>query len=204
MVAARRILVVDDETMVTQSCRRILALDGHEVETTQSGRDGLQRALAQHFDLVMTDLRMPDLDGMELVRAVRRQSPGTGIIIITGYGTVPSAVAATKLGVSDYIEKPFAPNEIIAAVRKALPAGQSKAEIDADMVRSVLRLASENPEFSQRLLTEGSRVLSGFGLSAEAEAAIASGDIAWIEKNGGELSPEEREWLERRLQAEIW
>ena len=72
------------------------------------------------------------------------------------------------------------------------------------MVRRVLKAASQSERFGQQLLSEGSRVLSGFALSPEAKAAIVSGDIAWIEKTCGELSCEERDWLQRRLEAEAW
>jgi len=206
MVATRRILVVDDEPIATKSCRRILSVTGHDVVTTESGREGLRRALSEHFDLVMTDLKMPDLDGMELVRALRNERPDVAVVIMTGYGSVPSAVEATKLGVADYIEKPFTPQQITEAIDRALtkeppPTG---ASIDADRVREVLRRASTDPSFGQRLLAEGSRVLSGLALSPEARAAIVSGDIAWIEKHYGQLTPEERDWLQRRLQAETW
>lgn len=206
MVATRRILVVDDEAMVTTSCRRILAAEGDEVETSGSGQEGLNLALSEHFDLVMADLKMPDLDGMELVRTLRRQRPETAIIIITGYGTVPSAVEAAKLGVSDYIEKPFTPEQIREAVIRASVAAEAKGRprIDAGLVREVLGLAATDPNFGRRLLYEGSRVLSGFPLSHEAEAAIVSGDVAWLEKECGELTRAERDWLERRLQSEIW
>ena len=205
MVATRRILVVDDEAMVTSSCRRILAAEGDEVETAGSGQEGLNLALSEHFDLVMADLRMPDLDGMELVRTLRRQRPETAIIIITGYGTVPSAVEAAKLGVSDYIEKPFTPEQIREAVIRAPVAaeGKGRPRIEAGLVREVLRLAATDPNFGRRLLYEGSRVLSGFPLSHE-EAAIVSGDVAWLEKECGELTRAERDWIERRLQSEIW
>lgn len=206
MVAARRILVVDDEPTVTKSCRRILGGRSDHVQTTESGREGLRLALSEHFDLVMADLRMPDLDGMELVRRLRSKRPGTAVIIITGYGSVPSAVEAVKLGVSDYIEKPFTPEEITQAVGHALTAaaGPAKPRIQADQVRQVLRLAARDQSFAQGLLCRGSRVLSGFAFSPSVKAAIVSGDIAWIERECGELSPEERDWLERRLEAEIW
>ena len=206
MVAARRILVVDDEPVVTSSCRRILVTEGDDVRTTESGQEGLRQALSEHFDLVMTDLKMPDLDGMELVRTLRKNRPETAIVIITGYGSVPSAVQAIKLGVSDYIEKPFTPEEIIEAIDRALKTTKrpDTAKIEADLVRRVLKLAGTDQDFGQRLLYEGSRVLSGFPLGPQAKAAIVSGDIIWIEKECGELTPTERDWLERRVQAEIW
>ena len=71
-------------------------------------------------------------------------------------------------------------------------------------MKEVLRQASAEPDFGRRLLESGGRVLSGLALSREAKAAIASGDIVWVEKCCGELTAEERGWLERRLQAEIW
>jgi len=206
MVRARRILVVDDEPIVNESCRRVLSGHGFDVDTTQSGRDGVTRACAQHFDLVITDLKIPDLDGMDIVRTLRAQRPDTRIVIITGYGTVPSAVEAMGLGVSDYIEKPFTPEQLREAVEQALvtPDEPPQLEIDAELVRDVLRRASTDPSFGSRLLAEGSRVLYGLALCPEAKAAIVSGDIAWIETQCGELSAEERDWLEQRLQAEIW
>jgi len=207
MGARRRILVVDDEPTVTKSCRRILSQAGYEVDTTQSGHDGMSRALSEQFDLVVTDLKMPDLDGMTLVGALRSQRPHTAVIIITGYGTVTSAVEATKAGVSDYIEKPFTPDQIRTATEQALaPAAEAGARlrVDAGLVKEVLRLAARDRAFATSLWAKGSPVLSGYALTPEAKAAILSGDIAWIEKECGELSPQERRWLERRLEAEIW
>jgi len=206
MVASPRILVVDDEPVVTRGCRRVLGEQGYAVDTTESGLEGLRRARSRSFDLVVTDLRMPDLDGMELVKAIREERPGTPIVIITGYGTVSSAVEAMKIGVRDYLEKPFTPEQVTEAVESALSGSelQTKVEIDASLVREVLKRASTDDQFGKRLLHEGSRALSGHSLSAEAKAAILSGDIAWIEKRCGPLSGEERDWLERRLQAEIW
>jgi len=120
MVAGRKVLVVDDESIVTKSCRRILAEEGYEVDTTGSGRDGLDRAFAQDFDVVVADLRMPDLDGMEVVRALKRERPETAVVIISGYGTVFSRLEAAKLDIADYIDKPFTPERIRKAVSRAL------------------------------------------------------------------------------------
>jgi DNA-binding NtrC family response regulator len=206
MVAASRILVVDDEPVVGESCRRILADEGHRIDVALSGREGLTRAFAEHFDLVITDLKMPDLDGLLLARQVRDGRPKTAVVIITGYGSIPSAVEAVRLGVTEYLEKPFTPEELSEAVHKALAAAAPAPPqtIEADLVRNVLRRAAHEPEFGRRLLTEGSRVLSGLTLSPEARAAIVSGDLAWIESECGELSDDERAWIERRLEAETW
>jgi DNA-binding NtrC family response regulator len=210
MSNARRVLVVDDEPIVNESCRRVLGEEGYDVDTTESGQEGLQRACARAYDLVITDLKMPDLDGMDLIRALRERRPATPVLVITGYASVMSAVRAVRLGVCDYIEKPFTPMRLTKAVHEALAAekGAEKEEprvaIDAELVKEVLRRASRDRDFGSDLLTQGSRVLSGLALSPEAKAAILSGDIAWIEARCGDLSPEERDWLERRLQAEIW
>lgn len=205
MVAAARILVVDDEPVVTKGCRCILGDAGYDVATAATAQEGLTLATDGNFDLVMADLRLPDLNGMEMVRILKSRRPATPIVIITGYGSVPSAVEAVKLGVSDYIEKPFTPQQIIEAISRAVAAPVSPSvRIEADLVRTVLRRAATDHRFGESLLTKGSRTLSGFALSQEARAAIASGDIAWIEKEVGELSPQEREWLDHRLEAENW
>jgi carbon-monoxide dehydrogenase iron sulfur subunit len=137
--------VVDDEPMVTRSCRRVLTGQGYQVEATESGQEGMKQAFDESFDLVFADLKMPDLDGMDLVRALRRQRPATAVIIITGYGTVPSAVEAVKLGVADYIEKPFEPDQIVAAARRALAERPQPpaARIEAKLVKEVLKPAPE-------------------------------------------------------------
>jgi DNA-binding NtrC family response regulator len=201
----KRVLVVDDEPLVARSCRRILSREGIQVETMSSGSLGLESALGGGFDVVLVDLRLPDMDGMEIVRRLRRERPRTAVVVVTGYGSVASAVEATRLGATDYLQKPFTPEEIMNAVDKAMTPPSGKDEtVNADQVRAALRLAAEDDAFAARLLRDGSRVLSGMALSSDAKAAIASGDIAWIEKRCGPLTPAERQWLERRLQAEQW
>ena len=120
MVARKRILVVDDEPTVRESCQRILAQRGYEVETARAGKDGLDRARRGYFDCVLVDLKLPDLDGMEIVRSVRADRAGVAVLVITGYGAVESAAEATRLGASDYVCKPFTPEEILKAVEGAL------------------------------------------------------------------------------------
>jgi len=128
------------------------------------------------------------------------------IVIITGYGSAPSAVEAMRVGASDYVEKPFTPTQITEAVGRAIGPvdGGEQVTIAADLVREILGRAGRDEDFRKRLLYEGSEALSGFAISSAAKAAIVGGDIGWIERNFGELSPQQRDWLEHRLQAEIW
>ena len=120
-----KILVVDDEDIVRTSCSRTLSPEGYEVKLAKNGAEGLKMASEERFDLVLTDLKMPDMDGIEVLRIIKEQWPETAVIIVTGYQTVDTAVKAIKLGAYDYIEKPFTPDALIAAVREAL-AGKNK------------------------------------------------------------------------------
>jgi len=120
MVARRRILVVDDEATVRESCKRILTERGYDVETTASARDGLERAMRGYFDCALVDLKMPDMNGMEIVRTARENRGNMALLVITGYGAVETAAEAARLGVSDYICKPFTPEQIAQAVGRAL------------------------------------------------------------------------------------
>ena len=115
-----RILVVDDEDIVRTSCSRTLSPEGYEVRLAKNGVEGLKMASEERFDLVLTDLKMPDMDGIEVLRIIREKWPETAVIIVTGYQTVDTAVKAIKLGAYDYIEKPFTPDALISAVAEAM------------------------------------------------------------------------------------
>lgn len=122
-----KILVIDDEDIVLISCKRALLPEGFEVKTAQNGIEGLKMIEEERFDLVFTDLKMPDIDGIEVLRIIKQRCPETAVIIITGYQTVDSAVKTIKLGAYDYIEKPFTPDEIINAVNSALEERKKEA-----------------------------------------------------------------------------
>ncbi len=119
MIAKKRILVIDDDPTVRESCERIFSDQGYDVETAASGKDGLERATHGFFDCTLVDLKMPDMNGMEIVRRAREDRGHMVVLIITGYGAVETAAEATRLGVSDYVCKPFAPEEIVGAVERA-------------------------------------------------------------------------------------
>jgi DNA-binding NtrC family response regulator len=115
-----RILVVDDEMIVCESCKRILEEDGYEVETALGGMEAFEKMKSNPFDIVITDLKMPGIDGMEVLRTFRKEYPDAIIIMITGFSTVETAVEAMKLGAFDYISKPFTPDEVSIVVKKAI------------------------------------------------------------------------------------
>ena len=115
-----RILVVDDEMIVCESCKRILEEEAYEVETALSGKEAFEKMKASPFDIVITDLKMPGIDGMQVLRTFRKEYPDSIIIMITGFSTVETAVEAMKLGAFDYIPKPFTPDEVSVVVKKAI------------------------------------------------------------------------------------
>ena len=115
-----RILVIDDEPVVCKSCSRILSEEGHEVEMALSGSQGLERIRTRSFDVVLVDLKMPDMSGMEVLKRIKEEIPEAVVLMITGYSTVKTAVEAMKLGASDYVPKPFTPDELAMVVQQAL------------------------------------------------------------------------------------
>src|SRR4030066_1615840 len=115
-----RILVVDDEMIVCESCKRILEEEGYEVETALSGKEAFDKMKTSPFDIVITDLKMPGIGGMEVLKTFRKEYPDSIIIMITGFSTVETAVEAMKLGAFDYIPKPFTPDEVAIVVKKAI------------------------------------------------------------------------------------
>jgi DNA-binding NtrC family response regulator len=111
-----KILVIDDEDIVRISVSRALAPEGYEIKTVKDGSEGMKQLEQEEFDLVLTDLKMPNMDGIEVLSNIKNRWPKTDVVIVTGYQTVETAVKAIKLGAADYIEKPFTPDSLIAMV----------------------------------------------------------------------------------------
>ncbi|MHB2154029.1 response regulator [Calditrichota bacterium GD2] len=115
-----RILAVDDEEIILDSFRKILVMAGYSVDTVESGKEALALIQKRHYDFVFTDLKMPEMDGIEVCKAVKHLRPDIDVIIITGYATVESAVETMKYGAMDYVQKPFTEDELVAMVEKFL------------------------------------------------------------------------------------
>ena len=115
-----RVLVVDDEPEMCQTCRKILARHGHEVWLAESGAAGLQALRETPIDLAVIDLRLPDMDGLEVLRQAKRINPDIIAIIITAHGTVDTAIEAVREGAFDYLLKPFSMAELEVTTQRSL------------------------------------------------------------------------------------
>lgn len=114
----KKILIIDDEPILGISCKRILEQLNFTAVYRDRSKQGLEDALSGEYDLILLDLLMPELDGMEVLRRLKAAKIETDIIIITGYGTIQTAVEAMKLGACDYVNKPFTPDELKIIVRR--------------------------------------------------------------------------------------
>jgi len=114
------LLIVDDEKLVREFLSETLLQAGYAVRTAENGEAALKEIADREFDLIFTDVKMPQLSGIELLKAVRQSSPFTSVVVITAYGTVTDAVEAMKLGAFDYLPKPFTPEHIEVTAKKAL------------------------------------------------------------------------------------
>ncbi len=115
----KKVLVIDDELIITKSCERTLIPEGYEVRIAASGKEGIKFLEKESFGVILLDLKMPDMDGIEVLKVIMERWHDTKVIIITGYSTVETAVQALRLGAFNHIEKPFTPNALLAAVKEA-------------------------------------------------------------------------------------
>ena len=115
-----RLLVVDDEKIMQDSFSRILTKEGYEVQAVASGEEAIERFDCEPFDVVLLDIKMPGIGGIEALRRLKEMDPGVTILIITGYPSIDTAVKAIKLGAYDYITKPFTPDVLRIALNRAL------------------------------------------------------------------------------------
>ena len=143
MFRQSNILVMDDEETMRDSCQQALSRDGNKVAVAEDGVKGLALLERESFDLVILDLKMPGLSGMEVLKKIKEDNPEATVIVITGYATVESAVEAMKRGAYDFIPKPFTPDSLRAIVKRALD--RRELALENVLLRSELK-ASFGPE----------------------------------------------------------
>lgn len=115
-----RIMVIDDEPVICKGCSQILSDQGYAVHTRMTGKAGMEAIREGGYDLILLDMKLPDMDGMEILKAVRTTNPGIYLIVMTGYANVHNAIEAMKLGAFDYLAKPFTDDELLLAVKKVI------------------------------------------------------------------------------------
>ncbi len=212
------ILIMEDDLTVSKGLKMILDEQGYDVDLKGTGYGAMDAIGKYHYDLLMADLRLPDIDGMQVVKRVKETHPDTEVIVMTGYATSSLAVNAMKLGVHDFIAKPFTEEQIRSSIKDALSQNTSitrqknlspldpenNKSIQKREVLSVLNRTSEDEDFWVYLMEEGSAALEDYSLSSEAKAAIASGDLKWINENIGELTQKQLMFIYKRLEREAW
>jgi two-component system response regulator AtoC len=155
-VGGARVLVVDDEQDLAESCAFLLERAGHTARCAFSAQKALELMASESFALVVTDVRMPRMSGMELLAAIKARDPDVEVLLITGYPDLQTAVAAIKLGAFDYLAKPYAEKDLLARVEKALAHRSMKDKNEGlkERLRSGRagrRLIHASPEFAEIL-----------------------------------------------------
>jgi signal transduction histidine kinase len=139
------VLVIDDDEIMRLSCQEILQRAGYQVDTFSNGHDGIQHLQHVHPQLLVVDIKMPELDGFQVMEIVRRIDPEVVIVVITGYATIGTAVDAMKAGAYDFLPKPFTPDELRLIVARGLERWQLAQESQ--------RLRREKEEVERRFIT---------------------------------------------------
>jgi DNA-binding NtrC family response regulator len=143
------VLVVDDEKVVCNSCKKILAKKGYNVDVALTAKEALKKVKDNGFNVVIADWKMPEIDGIEIAKRVKKENPNTVVIMITGYPSVESSIKALRSGVSDYVPKPFTPDELSDAVMKALEKGHAVPTdlvIDRLVEKGIVNLGEKTTE----------------------------------------------------------
>jgi DNA-binding NtrC family response regulator len=123
-----RILVVDDELTVCKSIRQVLVREDCEVDMAQSGEEALNKEADEPYDVMIVDLMMPGLSGMDLLKMLKARNPKARVIMVTGYPTMRNTLQAMQLGAMDFLPKPFLPTTLRNLVAAAIEAGENKPE----------------------------------------------------------------------------
>src|SRR5437867_12402284 len=162
----RRLLIVEDDDIFLRPLQRSLEVAGYDVLAAPSGEDAIDLLKREDADIVLTDRRLPGMDGVELVRRIKAEHPDVALVVMTAYGTIESAVEAVRLGAEDYLVKPFEVAELLLVIRRALEFQELKTAN-----RRTLRRNQERFTFSNI-------VAKSAGMQAIFEVVRSVGDLA--------------------------
>ena len=152
----KRVLIIDDEENMLHMLKTILSKEGYEIELARDGREGLVKAASSRFDMVLCDLRMPEMDGIDFLNGLKEKKLDQTIIMMSAYGTIDAALEAMKKGAYDYISKPFKPDEIILTLKKAEERESLKEE------NSLLKSKIKNESSLESIVAQNAKMLSIF------------------------------------------
>jgi len=160
-----KILVVDDEEGMRNGCRIILEGEGHSIETAEDGNEGYQKFKENVYDLVLIDIMMPGMGGMELLKRIHKRDENVICIVITGYATIENAVEAMRKGAYDYVPKPFTPDELMVVVNRGLEKRKLRLEtikLRKEREKNLLEVANEKSKLKTILscMAEGILVIN--------------------------------------------
>jgi two-component system sensor histidine kinase/response regulator len=147
------IFVIDDDAIIRLSCEQILQKSGYQVRTYGNGHEGIERLKEVHPPLLVVDIKMPELDGFEVIKRVRKIDPEVVIIVITGYATIETAVDAMKMGAYDFLPKPFTPNELRLIIERGFERWR--------LVQEAKLLRKQKEEVERKFITLVSHQLKG-------------------------------------------
>ena len=180
--AKARILAVDDEPVVLDSFRRILVLEGFDIDTVETGPEALTLVRSNDYDFVFTDLKMPNMDGVEVVKAVKHLRPDVDMVVITGYGTIETAVETLQHGACEYVQKPFSADELAEFVHKLLVKRTARLEaLRQPLVRIVSPSQAEGAPSNEFCVPGGAFIAPGHTwtrIEPEGQVRIGIDDFA--------------------------
>src|SRR4030042_3565873 len=178
---AERLLVVDDEPSVREFLEIMLAQEGYQVRTASSGEEGFKAYRAEEPDLVLTDVKMPGMSGLDLIREIHGLDPGTPIIAITAYASADDAVRAVREGAYDYLSKPFQIEDLRIIIRNALEARRLRRE-NVELRRSI----DEQHRFGE-IIGKSPQMEEGFSLISRIAPSKANVLIIGASGHGKEV-----------------
>jgi CheY-like chemotaxis protein len=185
MAKKGKILVLDDDPVVTLSCKRILGAEGYHIITTDRGEDAIKKVSSEEFDLLISDIRLPDVNGISVLKESKIVQPNLDVVIITGYPTLDDAREAVRLGAFEFIEKPFTPEFMMNVAQKIFNNRGwilRKAFIDEFRNEIVSLRDSENPVIYYKEGTWARPVNSGvWEIGCDVRYWLLSGQLAYIE-----------------------
>lgn len=148
------ILIVDDEPVTRKSLTDILRLEGYNVTSVPNGQAAVEYVRTQHIDLMVVDLRMPGMDGLEVVQVVNQLAPDTEVILLTAYASTETAIQALRLRIHDYLQKPAPPAQIVSSVKKGLDRRAARMQAKG----GVIDLSDSMETFDSVVLDDGTEV----------------------------------------------